>query len=396
MKKIYFIAAATLLFGSAQPLLAQEAETSELVQNDWMEQLPDNRLVTALSLPGTHDAATAEGWTGLAEIIGDAMARAQDLTIADQWKVGVRVFDIRPQKDGDVLRCMHGISGTKLLVGDFFAKMRDLLAASPSEFAIVTTKIDTTDGEPEVAEWAPLFSSLIQSDSLRQCFVEFSPTLTVGDLRGKILLLSRNKYADVPLGGFITGWSSDKDFAYQQDGTITGSDDSSCPLWMQDYYKPNKDREGKENAIRLMLDAAMGRDLTTQQPAWVMNYTAGNTLEFFSDGYRENAVYAHQLVLDYLNDEDHTGSTGIVFMDYAGVETTKGAGGDYYEVKGRQLVEALIAQNFRNDVNGIKSILNARLSTLNSDWYTMDGRRLSKQPTTPGIYMSNGKKIVIK
>ena len=247
-----------------------------------------------------------------------------------------------------------------------------------------------------MAEWAPLFSSLIQSDSLRLCFVEFSPTLTVGDLRGKILLLSRNKYADVPLGGFITGWSSDKDFAYQQDGTITGSDGSSCPLWMQDYYKPNKDHEGKENAIRLMLDAAMGRDLTTQQPAWVMNYTAGNTLEFFSDGYRENAVYAHQLVLDYLNDEDHTGSTGIVFMDYAGVETTKGAGGDYYEVKGRQLVEALIAQNFRNDANGIKPILNSRHSTLNTDWYTMDGRRLSKQPTTPGIYMSNGKKIVIK
>ena len=73
-----------------------------------------------------------------------------------------RVFDIRPQKDGDVLRCMHGIAGTKLLVGDFFAKMRDLLAASPSEFAIVTTKIDTSAGEPEVPVWAPLFSSLIQ------------------------------------------------------------------------------------------------------------------------------------------------------------------------------------------------------------------------------------------
>ena len=372
-----------------------------LARNDWMEQLDDSRLVTALSLPGTHDAATAEGWHGfIGELVGDAAARAQDLTIAEQWNIGVRVFDIRPQKDGDVLRCMHGVTGTKLLVGDFFAKMRDLLAASPTEFAIVATKIDTTEGEPEVAEWAPLFNSLIHSDSLRQCFVEFSPTMTVGDVRGKILLLSRNKYADVPLGGFITGWSSEKDFAYQQGGTITGSDGSSCPLWMQDYYKPNKDREGKENAIRLMLDAAMNRDLTTQQPAWVMNYTAGNTQEFLSDGYRENAVYAHQVVLDYLKDETHTGATGIVFMDYAGVDVTKGTDDVVYEVKGLQLVQALIDHNFLNVATGIKDVednpLHFALRSSRSEWYDLSGRKLDAKPTTPGIYLHKGRKTIVK
>ena len=364
-------------------------------QNCWMEQLDDSRLVTNLSLPGTHDAATAEGWTGLAELIGDVAARAQDLTIAEQWNVGVRVFDIRPQKDGDVLRCMHGIAGTQLLVGDFFAKMRDLLAASPSEFAIVTTKIDTTTGEPEVPLWAPLFSSIIQSDSLRQCFVDFSPTLTVGDVRGKILLLSRNKYADIPLGGFITGWSSDKDFANQQGGTITGPDGSNCPLWMQDYYEPNSDREGKDNAIRLMLDAAMGRNLTTQQPAWVMNYTAGNTQSFLSDGYRENAVYAHQVVLDYLKDETHTGSTGIVFMDFAGVEQSKSASGDdMFEVKGLQLVQALIAQNFRQTETGVSHI--SQEGEDDALWYTLDGRKLDKRPTQRGLYLHQGRKTIVK
>lgn len=99
----------------------QEEETPELAMN-WMGKLADNRLVTDLSLPGTHDAATAEGWTGIAELIGDLAARAQDLTITEQWNVGVRAFDIRPQKDGDVLRCMHGIAGTKLLVGNYFCQ----------------------------------------------------------------------------------------------------------------------------------------------------------------------------------------------------------------------------------------------------------------------------------
>lgn len=377
-------------------------------QSNWMEGLDDNTLVTALSLPGTHDAATAEGWDGLASIpaginpegesytFGDAAAKGQDLTISEQWSVGVRVFDIRPQKDGDVLRCMHGICGTTLLVGDFFAKIRDLLAETPTEFAIVATKIDTTTGEPEVAEWAPLFNPLIHSDSLCNCFVEFSPTLTVGEMRGKILLLSRNPYADTPLGGFVTGWSSDKDFANQQGGTITGSNGSSCPLWMQDYYQPNSDREGKETAIRQMLDASMARDLSGAQPAWVMNYTAGNTQTFLSDGYRENAEYAHQLVLDYLADDTHTGSTGIVFMDFAGVNQSKGCSTDkIYDVKGLQLVNAIISQNFRDKQTGISDIRrNEKNST--DTWYTFSGIRLNAKPTAKGLYIHNGKKVMIR
>ena len=29
-------------------------------------------------------------------------------------------------------------------------------------------------------------------------------------------------------------------------------------------------------------------------------------------------------------------------------------------------------------------------------WYTLDGRRLQGQPTAPGIYVNNGRKVVIK
>lgn len=386
MKKLMFATISTALVLLSSPVVAQ---------NNWMEKLDDNCLVTSLSLPGTHDAATAEGWDGLVGVyLGEMTARAQDLTIADQWNAGVRVFDIRPQKDDDVLRCMHGIAGTSLLVGDFFAKMRDLLAESPSEFAIVTTKIDTSDGEPEVAEWAPMFNPLIHSDSLRQIFVEFSPRLTVGQIRGKILLLSRNKYAEIPLGGFITGWSSDKDFSKQQGGIITGSNGVQCQLWMQDYYQPNSDRAGKDMAILKMLDASMARDLTVARPAWVMNYTAGNTQTFLSDGYRENAVYAHQMVLDYLADDAHDGSTGIVFMDFAGVDQSKSASNDkIFEVKGAQLLEAIINQNFRKDATGITSLsMEERCLKKDDAWYTLDGRKLISKPTMKGIYIKNGKK----
>ena len=41
----------------------------------------------------------------------------------------------------------------------------------------------------------------------------------------------------------------------------------------------------------------------------------------------------------------------------------------------------------------------AQLSTPNSqlsEWYTLDGRQLDGQPTTKGMYIHHGKKVVIK
>ena len=52
-----------------------------------------------------------------------------------------------------------------------------------------------------------------------------------------------------------------------------------------------------------------------------------------------------------------------------------------------------------NNATGIIAIGNSQLSTLNSqlsDWYTLDGRKLNGKPTAKGVYVKNGKKIVIK
>ena len=57
--------------------------------------------------------------------------------------------------------------------------------------------------------------------------------------------------------------------------------------------------------------------------------------------------------------------------------------------------------NFGNDdsATGIIAIGDSHLSTLNSPlsgWYTLDGRKLNGKPTAKGVYVKNGKKIVIK
>ena len=48
------------------------------------------------------------------------------------------------------------------------------------------------------------------------------------------------------------------------------------------------------------------------------------------------------------------------------------------------------------ETTGIISIDNGELIIDNDDWYSLDGRKLDGKPTVRGIYINNGKKVVIK
>ena len=54
--------------------------------------------------------------------------------------------------------------------------------------------------------------------------------------------------------------------------------------------------------------------------------------------------------------------------------------------------------NFGDDeATGIISVHDSGFRVNGSDaWYTIDGRKLDKQPTQRGVYVSNGRKVVIK
>ena len=60
-----------------------------------------------------------------------------------------------------------------------------------------------------------------------------------------------------------------------------------------------------------------------------------------SDGYRDNASHTHAAMLDFLSSTEYFGPTGVVLMDYAGVDQS-----GEYNTRGRELVKAIIAHNF--------------------------------------------------
>ena len=312
----------------------------------WMKQLADNRLVADLSLPGSHDACTADGWYSN-EVIAELMAQTQDLTISEQLKVGVRVFDVRPERnienDGHyALRCSHGPMYTKLLVRDFLQILKQYLAANPTEFCILTTDLSVTTDKKA---WAQEFDALINSSEFSSMFADFKPRLTVGEMRGHVLMLSKYEYAKKPRGGYCYGWTDALELEKQQQGHITCADGSEAPLWVQDYWG-KWERTGKDEAVVRMLEAAAARDMTAKAPAWVINYPSAYFSLPFSDSYRENGVAANLVTINWL--DSHKGSVGIIYMDFAGMDQTPCTNGDkLYATEGMKLVDRVIKQNMK-------------------------------------------------
>ena len=332
--------------GSDKPKYNVDEYKPQGVDNSqWMKGLADSRLVADLSLPGSHDACTADGWfyKDLGKI-AEVSAKTQDLTIKEQLKVGMRVFDLRPERMHDganyVLRCSHGIMYTKLLVSDFFQQLKEFLAANPSEFLLLTIDLSATSDK---TAWGKEFTELVNSAEFRSMFADFKPRLTVGEMRGHVLMLSCQKYAEQPVGGYCNGWISEKGHKELMKGNITGADCVETPLWVQDFWG-KWDREGKDEAVVSTLEAAVGRDLTAEKPAWVINFPSAYFGLPLSDSYRDNAVKANKVCADWLS--SHTGSVGIIYMDFAGMEKSPSSFAEtLYETFGMTLVDRVIQQN---------------------------------------------------
>ena len=115
--------------------------TMLLHAENWMKRLPDDAYVANLSIPGSHDTGTGNGFPGITVSIygpfGDKYARTQEKSFQDQWELGVRAFDMRPAVKDGYLNDNHGIMPTKLRFDDALYFLRDKLIENPSEFAII-------------------------------------------------------------------------------------------------------------------------------------------------------------------------------------------------------------------------------------------------------------------
>lgn len=323
-------------------IMAMLCVATHVKAKDWMKFLPDHLYITQVSIPGTHDSATGNG-VSLA-----AFSQCQDISVDRQWAAGIRAYDFRPKVKDDYLNINHGIAETKLRFDEALCLLRDSLRAHPSEFVVIHC-LYAQNYDEEKDTYARMLKELLGRDDLKDFFVPFRRNLTVGDMRGKILLLSRQEYAAKPyVGGFLRNWCGDVNWNAQTacciqgpSATITGS----SPLYVQDFANTNDNDGGvqkKVDAITQMLDWStlhVTKSFTTA--VWVLNFASAYKGSISTaNSYRENATYANAAIIDYLKTHP-AGPTGVVLMDYC-VDKS-----DDYDTRGQELTDTLISNNYK-------------------------------------------------
>ena len=149
--------------------------TKELSQ--WMGMIKDDTLLKKVVIPGAHDAGT-KGMSYLAE--------TQDRDTADMLACGTRYLDLRVSKTkkGE-LKIYHGtFKGVTL--DSVLEDVAKFLNKNPTEMLILDFQHFANDAEQDTKTKVLANLNVVEAQG---DFVEFVDSLTLGEVRGKCLIL---------------------------------------------------------------------------------------------------------------------------------------------------------------------------------------------------------------
>ncbi len=119
---------------------------------------------------------------------------------------------------------------------------------------------------------------------------------------------------------------------------------------------------------------------------------SGTTTVTFMGTYKQLSFNADDRTIFYL------GADNTLYYPQRGASI--GAQRAYFKLNGLtvgNIANSAIVLDFGDgETTGIGSIDNGELRIDNDDWYSLDGRKLDGKPTARGIYINNGKKVIIK
>lgn len=246
--------------------------------NDWMAAISDDVKLSQLSLPGSVNAFTRDITFGKYDYTVYQGNHEMDLTQwlraapggteESQFSTGVCVFEVATtvgssKVDWGNNKKLMLVAGTNDYVsgeGWDFMSVIDQLAAelkrNPSEFAVVIPYYDPNPGSSDDMDgWAQILATYlahIKANSID--VVAFDGSLTVGDVRGKLVLLTRfpgtyddlsGAFTNAPGGltlssalditSFICEWDLDKDRWYRRGYDTSNSGNNVYKnVWFQE------------------------------------------------------------------------------------------------------------------------------------------------------------------
>lgn len=221
--------------GVAQKAKDDTACTSFL--SSWLGFIKDDVLLTDTVIPGAHDAGSVSMmWA----------AETQDKSIGEMLECGVRYFDVRVEKKDEKLLIFHGpITGVEF--APIIDDVSEFLTNNPTETVLLDFQHFKGDGVMQ--EVYDVLSKKLDGKTVANDKdvddLTFIKELTVGDVRGKALVLWGNYFKD----------NSVCDFAKEHNNVFQRNSDGGNRVGsvLQSYYesKLNKQTSKKyiENAI---------------------------------------------------------------------------------------------------------------------------------------------------
>lgn len=141
-----------------------------------MASIPDDRLLSEITMPGTHNTMA---------LYGGVYAECQTWSLASQLRAGVRFLDIRVRHVNGNLTIHHGVSYQRAHFGDVLEGVTDFLQEYPTETVLMRLKeefSETGDIYGAVVDYINRYSNwdLLWHSRL---------VPTMSEARGKIIIL---------------------------------------------------------------------------------------------------------------------------------------------------------------------------------------------------------------
>lgn len=271
--------------------------------NNWMQDIEDNRLVCKMSIPGTHDtgAYTGNGWV-----------KTQDKNIEQQLNSGIRFFDIRLVHQNGVLKLCHGSYIFDVtFVGDVLKTTAEFLKEHPSETVIMTIKRDHDLDKGDATKYRMALTKALEGDrNLTSYMVKsFRPDFTLGDLRGKMLIISRDGWITTP-SGKVTSWPDNASFS----SSIESTNGSSTTIHVEDHYKSRA--SDKVSYVAQNVRKAQAT-FNTPKNDWFITFTSSTG----AIGWAQPQTTTNQIdrdVNNILRGNENFRTSGILVFNFAG------------------------------------------------------------------------------
>lgn len=319
----------------------------------WMGNVHDNKFLDELSIPGTHDSGTCS-------VDNDtepqtSQVKCQQDYIPTQLLEGIRYFDIRLGK-GDDPGIDHGgfylfkKDGNFLHLSDVIGYFTTFLKENPTEALIMLVSRGNDEATDEGITTA--FAKVM--DENPDLFYTSSRVPTLGEVRGKIVLLRRFRLAGNSVSGHtwgldLTEWD-DKAKAHSDSTTMclvqdargfeetddAGTKEPYCTkVYAQDKYKLSGTDKliWIDNALKktteltrgnVDVEDADGAKVQVQERCWSINYTSCTGLSHGGNPFTSaRVVNEHLYKSPYINPSgiedtksDYLKHIGIIASDF--------------------------------------------------------------------------------